>query len=58
MARSRGEELLQRPIYVTLCTNKGIDVKYYDLLPHQNWEIDLASLEAQIDDKTAAILGQ
>lgn len=31
-------------------------IRYYDLLPEQNWEVDLESLEAQIDENTAFFL--
>lgn len=44
------------PLYGTLCTAKGIETKHYNLLPARNWEADLEHLEAQIDDKTKAIL--
>lgn len=31
-------------------------IRYYDLLPEQNWEVDLESLESQIDENTAFFL--
>jgi tyrosine aminotransferase len=31
-------------------------VQYYNLLPDENWAVDLAHLEAQIDSRTKAIL--
>ncbi|KAI8925783.1 pyridoxal phosphate-dependent transferase [Entophlyctis helioformis] len=43
-------------LYETLASSKGIDCKFYNLLPERTWEIDVAHLESLIDDKTAAIL--
>ncbi|CAG9098665.1 unnamed protein product [Plutella xylostella] len=43
-------------IYKTLAEGLGIELKYYRLLPHQQWKIDLEDLECQIDDDTAAIV--
>lgn len=34
----------------------SFQVKYYDLIPEKNWEIDLDHLESLIDHKTAAIV--
>ncbi|RHZ47465.1 hypothetical protein Glove_579g20 [Diversispora epigaea] len=51
--------LLPRPgfsLYTTLSKSKGIECRYYDLLPNRNWEIDLKQLISLIDDKTACIL--
>ncbi|KAI8870230.1 tyrosine aminotransferase [Ramicandelaber brevisporus] len=44
------------PLYQTICGNKGIEARQYSLLPHQDWQIDLSDLAAQIDDKTAAVI--
>lgn len=44
------------PLYMTLCASKGIGVKYYNLIPASDWEIDLGHLESMIDKKTSAIL--
>jgi tyrosine aminotransferase len=44
------------PLYETLAASKGVDVRYYSLLADRSWEADLAELEAQIDEKTSAIL--
>ncbi|XP_076337363.1 tyrosine aminotransferase-like [Tachypleus tridentatus] len=44
------------PLYRTLAESAGIEVKYYNLLPEQNWEVDLADLEDQVDDNTAAVI--
>jgi len=43
-------------LYETLASSKGIDCKFYPLLPEQNWQVDLEALEGLIDDNTAAIL--
>ncbi|XP_075992447.1 tyrosine aminotransferase-like [Anticarsia gemmatalis] len=51
--------LIPRPGYLihkTLGEGLGIVVKYYNLLPARNFEVDLKSLENQIDEKTAAIV--
>ncbi|KAJ3272533.1 hypothetical protein HDV01_005484 [Terramyces sp. JEL0728] len=51
--------LIPRPgfsLYETLASSKGIECKFYNLLPDQQWMIDLKDLEAQIDSKTACIL--
>eukprot|EP00123_Amoebidium_parasiticum_P020842 comp5742_c0_seq1/m.1607 comp5742_c0_seq1/g.1607 ORF comp5742_c0_seq1/g.1607 comp5742_c0_seq1/m.1607 type:complete len:419 (-) comp5742_c0_seq1:145-1401(-) len=44
------------PIYETILKSRGMNAKHYHLLPDRQWEIDLADLESQIDDQTAAIL--
>ncbi|XP_059060630.1 tyrosine aminotransferase-like isoform X2 [Achroia grisella] len=51
--------LVPRPgymLYQTIAEGLGIVIKYYNLLPDQNWEVDLKNLEDQIDDKTAALI--
>ncbi|CAB3230886.1 unnamed protein product [Arctia plantaginis] len=51
--------LVPRPgfmIYKTVTEGLGINVKYYRLLPEQQWKIDLEDLEHQIDEDTAAIV--
>jgi tyrosine aminotransferase len=45
--------LLPQPgfsLYRTICDNKGISVKYYHLLPDQNWEADLSHVESLLDE--------
>ncbi|KAF5288977.1 hypothetical protein FQA39_LY03856 [Lamprigera yunnana] len=44
------------PIYRTLAESFGVEVRSYNLIPEQNWMIDLSHFEAQIDEKTAAIV--
>lgn len=51
--------LVPRPgfmIYKTVTEGLGINIKYYSLLPDQQWKIDIEDLESQIDDDTAAII--
>ncbi|KAF8982023.1 hypothetical protein BGZ46_001924 [Entomortierella lignicola] len=51
--------LLPRPgfsLYQTVADSKGIQVRYYDLLPDSNWEMDLKQLESLIDDRTATVI--
>ncbi|XP_028666003.1 tyrosine aminotransferase isoform X1 [Erpetoichthys calabaricus] len=43
-------------LYKTLALSMGIDVKLYNLLPEESWEIDLKQLESLIDDKTSCII--
>lgn len=44
------------PIYKTIADCLQIKCKYYNLLPENNWEIDLNHLESKIDENTAAII--
>ncbi|KAF9953373.1 hypothetical protein BGZ65_004719 [Modicella reniformis] len=51
--------LLPRPgfsLYQTCADSKGIQVRYYDLLPDKNWEMDLKQLESLVDERTAAVV--
>ncbi|KAF7284188.1 hypothetical protein GWI33_022439 [Rhynchophorus ferrugineus] len=51
--------LLPRPgfaIYRTLAQCIGINVKFYNLLPENKWEVDLEQMKSQIDNNTAAIV--
>ncbi|KAI5632240.1 aminotransferase class I and II domain-containing protein [Phthorimaea operculella] len=51
--------LVPRPgfmIYKTLAEGLGIKIKYYSLLPDEQWKVDLDDLENQIDDDTALIV--
>ncbi|CAG8721886.1 3688_t:CDS:2, partial [Funneliformis mosseae] len=51
--------LLPRPgfsLYQTISESKGIECRYYNLLPDRNWEIDLDHLASLIDDNTACLL--
>lgn len=57
---SRGQNVLMPrpgfPIYRTLAETVGIEVRSYNLLPEQGWQIDLSDLERLIDANTAAIV--
>ncbi|KAL4712813.1 hypothetical protein ACJJTC_011883 [Scirpophaga incertulas] len=51
--------LVPRPgfmIYKTVAEGLGIEIKYYDLLPNEQWKVDIEDLESQVDDDTAAIV--
>ncbi|KAH8354715.1 hypothetical protein KR084_003274 [Drosophila pseudotakahashii] len=56
----RGQNILvPRPgfcLYYTLAEGLDIEVRYYDLLPDQQWRADLVQLESLIDENTAALL--
>ncbi|KAJ3130164.1 hypothetical protein HK098_005411 [Nowakowskiella sp. JEL0407] len=39
-----------------LATNKGIEPRFYDLVPERCWEIDLEHFESLIDENTAALI--
>ncbi|XP_028162625.1 tyrosine aminotransferase-like [Ostrinia nubilalis] len=59
LADSGQNVLVPRPgfmIYKTVAEGLGIEIKYYNLLPNQQWKVDLEDLENQIDDDTAAIV--
>lgn len=44
------------PLYTTLANGLGIKTKEYNLLPEQDWQVDLDHMESVIDDNTVAIL--
>ncbi|CDH59843.1 tyrosine aminotransferase [Lichtheimia corymbifera JMRC:FSU:9682] len=51
--------LLPRPgfsLYKSLAEIREVEVRFYDLVPENNWQVDLKHLESLIDDKTACIL--
>jgi len=51
--------LVPRPgfaLYKTLANGLGIQTKEYDLLPENNWQVDLKHMESLIDANTKAIL--
>ncbi|XP_026326823.1 tyrosine aminotransferase-like isoform X2 [Hyposmocoma kahamanoa] len=59
LADSGQNILVPRPgfmIYKTLAEGLGINLKYYNLLPDQQWKADLDDLESKIDDDTALIV--
>ncbi|KAI5474271.1 hypothetical protein MNV49_003749 [Pseudohyphozyma bogoriensis] len=59
LADSTKNVLLPKPLftaYETILTQTGAEIRYYDLLPEQDWEVDLASVEKQVDENTAFLL--
>lgn len=44
------------PLYKTLASGYGVNVKEYDLDPSKDWDIDLEHLESLIDSRTVAIV--
>eukprot|EP00090_Calanus_glacialis_P032098 TRINITY_DN53259_c0_g1_i1.p1 TRINITY_DN53259_c0_g1~~TRINITY_DN53259_c0_g1_i1.p1 ORF type:complete len:524 (-),score=99.28 TRINITY_DN53259_c0_g1_i1:373-1944(-) len=44
------------PLYTTLSAGLGIQTREYNLLPNQDWEVDLDHMESLIDENTAAII--
>ncbi|UYV63897.1 TAT [Cordylochernes scorpioides] len=44
------------PIYATLVRALGVEVRYYDLLPENDWEVDLTQLAQLADERTAALV--
>jgi tyrosine aminotransferase len=43
-------------LYQTLAVARGVEVRYYNLLPEKKWEADLEMMEAQINSRTRGIL--
>lgn len=44
------------PLYTTLSAGLGIETREYNLLPDNDWEVDLLHMESLIDENTAAII--
>lgn len=44
------------PLAYPIAQNLGLNLKYYDLIPERDWEVDIDSLLAQADERTKAIL--
>lgn len=44
------------PLYTTLATGLGIKTKEYNLMPEDDWKVDLDHMESIIDENTVAIL--
>ena len=44
------------PLYEIIAKGQGIKVKYYDLLPDYDWDVDVQSLENAIDEDTATVV--
>ncbi|KAK6134644.1 hypothetical protein DH2020_031569 [Rehmannia glutinosa] len=59
LARPGGNILLPRPgfpIYGLCATFRNLEVRYFDLLPEKQWEVDLSSLEKLADSNTVAMV--
>jgi len=59
IASSERNILLPSPgfsVYQTICGNRGVESRFYNLDPDKDWEIDLAHMRTQLDANTAAIL--
>lgn len=59
LARPGANVLLPRPgfpIYDLCASFRQLEVRHYDLLSHQAWEVDLGAVEALVDDNTVAIV--
>ena len=56
----KGENILAPrpgfPLCKTICENLGVDVKFYDLDPENEFKVKLDTVEAAIDEKTKAFL--
>ena len=51
--------LIPRPgfsVYRTIGCSNGVTMKYYDLLPQSEWEVDLEHMESLIDARTTCII--
>lgn len=58
-AKKNHNLIMPRPgfsLYRTLAEAIGVNVKYYNLIPEKNWQIDLDHLRSQIDQNTAVIV--
>ncbi|KAF0984306.1 hypothetical protein FDP41_007483 [Naegleria fowleri] len=57
---NEGDELLiPQPgfsLYTTLAGSKGIEARYYNLKPNDDWKVDLDHVKSLITDKTRAII--
>ncbi|GAA6038504.1 hypothetical protein JCM8097_004599 [Rhodosporidiobolus ruineniae] len=42
--------------YETMSSLSDVEIRYYNLLPESNWEVDLAHLESLIDENTAFVM--
>jgi len=57
---NRGQNILVPrpgfPLYTTLAVGLGVNTKEYNLLPDQDWEVDIEHMDSLIDENTAAIV--
>ncbi|KAK7199951.1 Aminotransferase-like protein [Novymonas esmeraldas] len=44
------------PAYTLCCDTLSIEKRFYNLLPDQNWEVDLEEVRKLVDDRTRAIV--
>lgn len=44
------------PIYQLTASFRGLEVRYYDLLPEKRWEVNLDTIEALADQNTVALV--
>ncbi|GJP44526.1 hypothetical protein CLOM_g3914 [Closterium sp. NIES-68] len=59
LANPGGNILLPRPgfpVYECMCLHSGLEPRFYDLLPEQNWEVDLGQVAKLRDEGTVALL--
>ncbi|CAH2070033.1 unnamed protein product [Thlaspi arvense] len=59
LARPRANILLPRPgfpIYELCAKFRHLEVRYFDLLPENGWEIDLDAVESLADENTVALV--
>ncbi|CAH8360290.1 unnamed protein product [Eruca vesicaria subsp. sativa] len=59
LARPRANILLPRPgfpIYELCAKFRNLEVRYFDLLPENEWEIDLDAVESLADENTVALV--
>ncbi|CAF1896644.1 hypothetical protein HID58_046383 [Brassica napus] len=59
LARPRANILLPRPgfpIYELCAKFRNLEVRYFDLLPENGWEIDLDAVESLADENTVALV--
>ena len=59
LARPGANVLLPRPgfpIYGLCATFRNLEIRYYDLLPDNGWEVNLNAVEALADHKTIAVV--
>ncbi|KAI9177437.1 hypothetical protein LWI28_015253 [Acer negundo] len=51
--------LLPRPVfpnYEAICAFSHLEIRHYDLLPDNNWEVDLEAVKELADENTVAVL--
>ncbi|KAK1566616.1 hypothetical protein Q3G72_002076 [Acer saccharum] len=44
------------PNYEALCAFSHLEIRHYDLLPNNNWEVDLEAVKELADENTVAVL--